>query len=64
MFVPIYSYTVTEHDPSRPWIVLEASRGLTVELEDAQSFYEWAAKSWPCPRYSVDLDPWQLTPES
>jgi hypothetical protein len=54
-----YRYTVAEHDPDEPWIVLGISRG-TVTLEDGASFFEWAAENWPAPRWSVELDPYQL----
>jgi hypothetical protein len=55
-----YAFTVTEHDPDRPWIVVGESRHLTVELDDGQNFYERAAIEWPRPRYEVQLDPHQL----
>jgi hypothetical protein len=61
MFVPEYSYTVTEHDTDQPWIVLGRSHA-TVTLADDRSFFEWASEHWPAPRWSVDLDPWQLSP--
>jgi hypothetical protein len=61
MFVPEYSYTVTEHDENQPWIVVGRSHG-EVTLADDRSFFEWAAEHWPAPRWSVDLDPWQLSP--
>jgi hypothetical protein len=60
--MPEYRYTVTEHDPGRPWIVLGSSHG-QVALPDEQSFFAWAAEEWPAPRWSVQLDPWQLTPK-
>jgi len=25
-------------------------------------FFEWAAEQWPAPRWSVEVDPWQLSP--
>jgi len=56
-----YHYTVTEHDPGRPWIVLGSGRG-RVTLPDDHSFFEWAREQWPAPRWSVELDPWQLSP--
>ena len=46
MFVPQYGFTITEHDPDRPWIVL-GSEHRTVELEDDESFALWAAGHWP-----------------
>jgi len=55
-----FSYTTTEHDPERPWLVLGVSRG-KVTLDDDVSFFEWAAEHWPAPRWSVQLDPWQLS---
>lgn len=58
-FVPDYSFTINEHDPERPWIVL-GSEHRTVTLEDGDSFFEWAHERWPAPRRAVQLDPWQL----
>lgn len=26
-------------------------------------FHDWAREEWPAPRWSVELDPWQLAPE-
>jgi hypothetical protein len=59
MFVPEYSFTVTEHDPDRPWIVHQ-SEHRTVNLSDDVSFFDWAHTQWPAPRWNVELDPWQL----
>jgi hypothetical protein len=56
-----YRYTVTEHDPEKPWLVRGISHG-TATLEDDASFFEWAAEHWPAPRWSVELDPYQLAP--
>jgi len=53
-----------EYDPVRPWIVVGDIRHLTVELEDGASFSDWAAREWPIPRYEVQADPWQTSPES
>jgi len=61
MFVREYRYTVTEHDPDRPWIVLD-SEHRTVTLDDGVGFFEWSAEHWPAPRWTVELDPWQLAP--
>jgi hypothetical protein len=41
--MPTYSYSVAEHDPDRPWIIVGEIRHLSVELEAGVSFYEWAA---------------------
>jgi hypothetical protein len=54
--------TVAEHDPARQWIVVGDIRHMTVDLEDGAEFYEWAAQAWPRSRFSVELDPWQLSP--
>ena len=62
MFVNEYGFTITEHDPERPWIVLSREH-LTTELPDGLDFFTWARDRWPTPRWSVHLDPWQLTPE-
>ena len=55
----VFSFVVTEHDPERPWLV-RAQDWHTVPLEDGVSFFEWAAEHWPAPRWTVELDPWQL----
>jgi hypothetical protein len=57
-----YRYTVTEYDPERPWIALGSTRW-QVTLRDDSRFFEWAHEHWPAPRWSVQLDPWQLTPK-
>jgi hypothetical protein len=55
--------SVTEHDPERPWIV-HRSEHFMIELKDGVDFFSWAQEHWPAPRFRVELDPWQLTPES
>jgi hypothetical protein len=57
-----YGYSVTEHDPERPWIV-HGTEHHTITLENGVNFFTWAQKHWPAPRFSVELDPWQLTTE-
>jgi hypothetical protein len=54
-----YGYTIAEHDPGRPWIIVR-SEHRTVELDDGEEFSEWAHAEWPSDRYTVALDPWQL----
>ncbi len=61
MFVRSFSFTVTEHDHGRPWIVTGVEQR-TVELEDAVEFFAWARERWPAGRFTVQLDPWQLSP--
>lgn len=56
------SYTLTRHEPERPWIIVARER-LTVELEDGVAFYAWARQEWPSDRSTVELDPWQLASE-
>jgi hypothetical protein len=58
-----YGFTITEHDLERPWIVL-GRRHDTITLTDEDSFFEWAAANWPRPRWTVEPDPWALTPEA
>ena len=56
-----YRFTLVEHDPSEPWlIVIQEHR--SIELDDDVDFFAWARKRWPAPRWMVELDPWQLTP--
>lgn len=58
--MPEFSYTVTEYDTDRPWIVSGRSHG-KVTLPDGESFFDWARDHWPAPRWSIELDPWQLS---
>ena len=58
-----YSYTVSEHDPKRPWIVRDQRHEL-VQLDDDMEFFEWSAARYPQDRYTVQLDPWSLTRKS
>jgi hypothetical protein len=60
-FVPEYGFTVTEHDPDRPWII-RGSEHQTMQLPDGLSFYKWAAQRYPHERFTVELDPWALSP--
>ena len=57
-----YSFTITERDPDRPWIVV-GSEHRTIKLPEETQFFAWARDQWPSPRWSVELDPWQLGPE-
>ena len=59
--VPRYGYTVTEHDRERPWIV-RGTEHYIVELDTGQDFFTWAAERWPGERFTVQLDPWALSP--
>jgi hypothetical protein len=45
-----YSFSVTEHDPDRPWVVRGHRRGV-VELADDQDFFTWAHAEWPSDRF-------------
>jgi hypothetical protein len=60
--VPEYGFTLTEYDPTRPWIV-RGNEHRTITLDDDASFFEWAQELWPAPQWTVDLDPWQLAPD-
>ncbi len=57
-----FGYTVTEYDAERPWLVLSTSQG-KVTLPDGASFFAWAHENWPAPRWTVQLDPWELSPD-
>ena len=61
--MPEYKYTVTEHDLEQPWLVLGRNHG-TVMLPDEENFFDWARENWPPPQWSVQLDPWQLSPRA
>jgi hypothetical protein len=61
-FVRFYGFRVTEHDPERPWVIVGSGRH-RVELEADIDFYEWVREQWPPDRFTVELDPWSLTPK-
>jgi hypothetical protein len=61
--VPKFSFTITEHDPEKPWLVLGQEHG-TATLPDVPAFFAWARERWPEPRWSIELEPWQLAPGS
>jgi hypothetical protein len=44
-----YCFTVTVHDPDRPWMVL-ASEHRTIRLPDGMDVFAWAHEQWPAPR--------------
>lgn len=52
---------MTEHDPDRPWIVLGSKRE-TVTFADGVSAFSWARDRGPRPRWSIELNLWQLGP--
>jgi hypothetical protein len=56
-----YRFTITEHDPKKPWLVVGSVERRTIDLPDELNFYEWAGKRWPRQRFTVQLDP-QLEP--
>jgi hypothetical protein len=60
MFVREYGFTITEHDLQRPWMVL-SSEDRTIKLPDGWDFLIWAREQWPPPRWSIELDPRQLS---
>jgi hypothetical protein len=57
----LFTYTLTEHDPAKPWLIV-GQEHRTVELDDGVDFFAWAGEQWPAPRRSVQLDPRQLAP--
>ena len=54
-----YEFTLTEHDAARPWIVVRQEHR-TVTLDAGLNFFEWAHSQWPAPRWTVELDKWEL----
>jgi hypothetical protein len=62
VFVPEYRYTLTEHDPHRPWLVVRQTHR-TFALDDGVIFFDWAHDEWPAPRWSFTLDPWGVSPQ-
>jgi hypothetical protein len=61
-FVRLYGFRVTEHDLERPWVIIASGRH-RVELDSDVDFYQWAHEQWPPDRFTVELDPWTLTPK-
>jgi hypothetical protein len=59
--VPSFAYTLTEHNPAKPWLIV-GQEHRTVDLADSTNFFEWAGEQWLAPRWSVQLDPRQLAP--
>ncbi len=39
-----------------------ASEHRTIKLPNGMDFFAWAHEQRPAPRWSVELDPWQLSP--
>lgn len=60
MCVREYGYTITEHDPDRPWIVRD-QRHEIVQLDDGVEFVQWSQSPYPRDRFTIQLDPWSLT---
>jgi len=60
VFVRTYSYTLTEHNPDKPWLIVRVRTQMKVELEEGRNFFEWAREHWPANLYTVELDPYQL----
>ena len=60
--MPLYGFTITEHDASKPWLIVSREHK-TVELEEGGSFHAWASERWPAPRWTVELDPWTDAPD-
>ena len=46
-------------DPEREWIVIGQGHR-RVMLDRGLNFFEWAHEHWPAPRWTVELDLWQL----
>ena len=45
-------------------LLITSREHLTASLDDGLSFFDWAASKWPRDRFTVDLDPWELTKRS
>jgi hypothetical protein len=60
VFVPVYSFTITQYDSEKPWLVLSTGRD-SVELPEGEVFHDWALTRWPRPHYRVRLDTPPLT---
>jgi hypothetical protein len=56
-----YEFTVCTHDQDRPWVVLGSERR-TIKLDDHVVFSDWAAKTYPRDRFTVQLDAWGDSP--
>jgi hypothetical protein len=62
-FVRVISFSVTEHHPTKPWLVLGTTQH-TAQLDDDTDFFSWAAERWPTDRFTVQPAPWQLGPSN
>jgi hypothetical protein len=62
VFVRSCGFRVIEHDPERPWLIVGSGHH-QIELEPDIDFYQWAREQWPADRFTVQLDPWSLTPK-
>lgn len=60
--MPTFRYTVVEHDPDRPWIIVGDTRHLTVDLEDASDFPGGVTRHWPRDRFTTELEAGQEEP--
>ena len=40
----LFHFSVVEHDPERPWIIVSTRKGLTLEAASAEEFRELAAR--------------------
>jgi hypothetical protein len=58
--MPEFSFTILEHDPDRPSQVVGQAIRRTVRLDADEHFFVWARERWPEPRWSIELDPYQL----
>jgi hypothetical protein len=51
-----YSFTITEYDPGKPWVVRSTGRS-SVELPEGDDFAAWARETYPDRnRWKVELD--------
>ena len=57
-----YGFQLTEHDEKKPWLIV-SKRHEEMKLPDDESFFRWTAQNYPRSRYSIDVDPWTLSPK-
>jgi hypothetical protein len=60
-YVRCLTTALLEHARDRPWIVVGQEQR-TITLDDAVNFFGWAHEQWPEPRWTIELDPGQLSP--
>jgi hypothetical protein len=57
--MPDYGYTLSSHDPERPWLVVSIEHRPSRSTKGVD-FRQWARDNYSEPRWRVEADPWQF----